>query len=114
MLDTRTSMRLRGYAKIVLICVLMNQVITSLFAFFATQIDPATPSYIITGFGVATCGLMGFWLQGDMLRAYKHAKTNGCIREPDDKNASFAITQDCPRRWLVILYIELNPAIIGA
>jgi len=75
-----------------LICVMMNQVITSLFAFFAMQIDPTMPSYIVTGFSIATCGLMGFWLQGDMLRAYQHAKT---------------------RRWLVILYIELNPAIVG-
>jgi len=112
--SSRATLMLRGYTKIIVICVLMNQLMTSVFTFFVHQIDPLTPDYFITGFGIATCGLMGIWLQKDMQTAFLQAKKEGYIRLPDEKSPRVSISTSCRRRWLVILYIELHPAVVGA
>lgn len=91
----------------------MNQLLTTLFAYFSEMIAAATPGYFVTDFGIATCCLMAIWLNDDLQRAFNHAKNSGCIVILDDKNPGFSISKTCPRRWMVALYIEIHPWIVG-
>jgi hypothetical protein len=61
-------------------------------------------------FSCMTCGLLTLWLQADARRAFAAARKQGNVKLSDGKERALQIAADCPKRWLVILHIELNPA----
>ncbi len=101
---------LRGMCKVVAIAFVLNQVLTTLFTFAAQQIDTALPHQVIWLFSCMTCGLITLWLQSDARRAFAFARKEGYVSVADEKNPVLRIEPDCPKRWLVILHTELNPA----
>lgn len=106
-------MRIRGIVKLVCIAIVANQVLTMAFAYAVEQLDPSSPAIIKSLFSFVTCMLLSSWLQTDARRAYLLAREKGCITPVDKKNPSLKIAPECPRRWLVILHIEMNPAAVG-
>ncbi len=108
-------MLLRGLAKVVIIALAANQILTIAFAFFARQIDAGLSAETISLFSFATCGLVSLWLQADARSAYRAARAKGFITPGRGTQAPQIpqIAADCPRRWLVVLHIELNPAADG-
>ena len=115
-----TAMRARGWRKLVLATVVTNQVLTSAFVYFAQQIDPALTMLDTLVFSCATCMLVGRWLRTDAHRAWRNAVDKGYVGprpsandddddDDDDDGDVPAIADRCPRRWLVVLHIELNP-----
>ncbi|WP_043203569.1 hypothetical protein [Paraburkholderia acidipaludis] len=107
----RLALRTRALLKIVLVTIVFSQVLVMLFGMAAQTIDPgvsATPSLI---FGYVTCALVSYWLQADARRAWEHARERGHVRRgTQGPLPGIEIAAACPRRWLVILYAELNPA----
>jgi hypothetical protein len=107
----RNALRTRAVLKIVLVSVVFSQVLVMLFGFAAQTIDPdvsAMPSLI---FGYVTCALVSYWLQADARRAWQHARERGHVRRgTQGPLPGIEIAATCPRRWLVVLYAELNPA----
>ncbi|MGF6899897.1 hypothetical protein P3T22_001146 [Paraburkholderia sp. GAS348] len=61
-----------------------------------------------------TCGLLTLWLQSDARRAFGFAREKGFVKTVGERKQELQIAEDCPKRWLVILHIELNPAAIQA
>jgi hypothetical protein len=112
-LKLHTAMRIRGIAKVISVAIIANQVLTVAFAYVVQQTDPSAPSLIISVFSFLTCGLVSMWLQSDARRAYLLAREKGCITPVDNTNPALKIAADCPKRWLVILHIEMNPAAVG-
>jgi hypothetical protein len=110
---SRTVMRLRGMLKVILASIIANEILMTVFLYLAGMIDPNVPHTVVSVFSFATCFLVGTWLQSDARRAYSTAREQGFIAPVDDTNRSFGITADCPKRWLVILHIELNPVAAG-
>jgi hypothetical protein len=104
---------LRGMAKIIAIAFVINQILTTIFTYFARQIDATLPHETIWMFSCVTCGLVTLWLQSDARRAFGFARENGYIKPADDTKQIVQIAPDCPKRWLVILHMELNPAATG-
>jgi hypothetical protein len=107
----RQALRTRALLKVVLVTIAFSQVLVMLFGLAARTIDPdvsAMPSMI---FGYVTCALVSYWLQADARRAWQHARDRGHIRRgTQGPLPGIEIAAACPRRWLVILYAELNPA----
>ncbi|WP_246257379.1 hypothetical protein [Pararobbsia alpina] len=110
---SRTVMRLRGMLKVILASIIANEILMTAFLYLAGMIDPNVPHRVVSVFSFVTCFLVGSWLQSDARRAYSMAREKGLIAPVDDTHRSLGITADCPKRWLVILHIELNPAAVG-
>jgi len=113
MLKLNLSMRIRGLAKVILVVILANQVLTTAFVWAVQQLDLTVSPLITSVFSFATCGLVGSWLQSDARRAYLFAKDKGCVTPFNDTTGVLKISPDCPKRWLVMLHIELNPGVVG-
>jgi len=112
-LKSHTVLKIRGAAKVVLFAILMNQVLTTAFSFVVQRIDPGVPESIVPMFSFITTLLLASWIQMDARRAYLHALKQGGVRPVSDTNPSVHIAPDCPKRWLVILHVEINPALAG-
>jgi hypothetical protein len=110
---SRNVMRLRGMLKVILASIIANEILMAAFLYLAGLIDPNVPHMAVSVFSFATCFLVGTWLQSDARRAYATAREMGFIAPVDDTNRALGITADCPKRWLVMLHIELNPAAVG-
>ncbi|WCM22825.1 hypothetical protein NDK50_33135 [Paraburkholderia bryophila] len=106
---SKQAMMFRGMCKVVAIAFVTNQVLTTIFTYVAQQLDSALPHDTIWLFSCVTCGLLTLWLQSDARRAFGFAREKGFVMTGDGKQA-LKIAEDCPKRWLVILHIELNPA----
>jgi hypothetical protein len=108
-----TAMRIRGMSKVICVAIIVNQVLTTVFAYAVSQIDTTTPTIVTTMFGFVTCGLVSMWLQADARRDYLRAREQGCIAPVSKTNPALKIAPGCPKPWLVNLYIEINPAAVG-
>lgn len=108
----RLALRVRAFLKIVLVTIVFSQVLSTLFGAAARVLDPdvtATPALV---FSCVTCALVSFWLQSDARRAWQHARERGNIRRGEHGPLpGIEIAPECPRRWLVVLHAELNPAL---
>jgi hypothetical protein len=113
LVPSRAIMRLRGMLKVILASIIANEILMTAFLYLAGMIDPNIPHTVVSVFSFATCFLVGTWLQSDARRAYATAREQGFIAPLDGADRALAITADCPKRWLVILHIELNPAAVG-
>jgi hypothetical protein len=111
---SRSAMMFRGMCKIVAIVFVTNQVLSTIFAYLAQQFDVPLPPETIWLFSCVTCGLLTLWLQADARRAFGSARKKGFVKMGGGGEQNLQIAEDCPKRWLVILHIELNPASIYA
>lgn len=112
-LPSRTILRLRGMLKVILASIIANEILMTAFLYIAGMIDPNVPHTVVSVFSFATCFLVGTWLQSDARRAFATAHGKGFIMPVTETNRSLGIAADCPKRWLVILHIELNPTAVG-
>ncbi|SIT41464.1 conserved exported hypothetical protein [Paraburkholderia piptadeniae] len=107
-------MRKRGWLKLVLMTVAANQVLTTAFVYAAQQVDPGLAMLHTLIFSCVTYVLVGYWLQADARRAWCNAKDEGYIGTRHARyDDVLKIADNCPRRWLVVLHIELNPELAG-
>ncbi|MGF6776652.1 hypothetical protein [Paraburkholderia sp. GAS334] len=110
MMRSKMAMMFRGLGKVVIIAFAANQILTVAFTYIAQQIDVGLPQQTVTLFSCVTCGLVSLWLQSDARRAFSFARDKGYVKPAGDPSQSLQIAADCPKRWLVVLHIELNPA----
>lgn len=106
-----TIMRIRGAAKVVLVAMITNQVLTIAFTALARRIDPELSLNTIQLFSFISAMLAGSWFQADAKRAFLHAQKDGYIDMRQAPQPAVVIRENCPKRWLVQLYLELNPSI---
>ena len=60
-------------------------------------------------FRFVTCALVSFWVQADALRAYQYAAQHGFVTVPGTRGDPADIAPQCPKRWLVMLSLQLDP-----
>ncbi|MFL9933042.1 hypothetical protein P0D88_28350 [Paraburkholderia sp. RL18-103-BIB-C] len=107
-------MMFRGMCKVVAIAFVTNNVLTTIFTYVAQQLDAALPPEVSWLFSCVTSGLLTLWLLSDARRAFGSARGKGFVKIGGDRKQVLQIAENCPKRWLVILHIELNPAAIQA
>jgi hypothetical protein len=110
--DPTMTMRIRAGFKVVLIAMATNEVLTILFAEIARRIDPDLSLDTIEMFSFISAMLAGFWFQADAKRAYLRARNNGFIVTRKAPESGIIVRENCPQRWLVQLYLELNPSLV--
>ncbi|MGU7785241.1 hypothetical protein [Burkholderia sp. PU8-34] len=107
-------MRVRGWMKVVLVTIAINELLTFAFAYVAEQVGSDLTMLETLVFSSMTCALVSYWLLIDARNAWRHAVEKGCIGSQcaaDDEDLP-KIADTCPRRWLVVLHIELNPDLV--
>ena len=104
------AMFFRGMSKVMFIAVAVNVVLTNIFEYLAQTLDLGLDKQAVTIFSCLTCGLLTLWLQSDARRAFALARTNGFVNAEGKSGDGLLIAANCPKRWLVILHLELNPA----
>ncbi|HEX7913861.1 MAG TPA: hypothetical protein VF534_38090 [Paraburkholderia sp.] len=114
MMPSPPAMIFRGMCKVIAIAFVTNQVLTTIFTYVVQQLGTPLPSDASWLFSCVTCGLLTLWLQADARRAFGFARAQGFVKTGGEGAQPLQIAQDCPKRWLVILHIELNPAAIRA
>ena len=111
----KTAMRARGWTKVVLVTVALNQVLTFVFAYLAQLIDPGLTVIETLVFSCTTCAFVSYWLLVDARNAWRNALENGRIGSGCGENGDDfpRIADNCAKGWLVVLHIELNPDLAG-
>ncbi len=108
----QAALRLRGIAKIVLVTLGMGQLLTLAFSYCAGLGDHGVDEGAALLFNFVSCALVSYWLQADARRAYRDAKANDQLGAPRARPAAPLVDAACPKRWLVILHLELNPHLL--
>ena len=111
-MKVETIMRIRGAAKVALLTILTNEVLTITFAAIARRIAPDISLGMIQLISLSSALLVGFWFQADARRAFLRAQQDGYIVVRRIPEPVVVVRDNCPKRWLVQLYLELNPAMV--
>lgn len=105
----RRAPRTRALVKIIILVVLVNQILTASFAFLAHENHPDIAFGLTTLFSFLLCAILSAWIRSDAKHAWLHARDAGCLSSALIRGGRTVwIRQDCPRRWLVVLHIELE------
>lgn len=105
-------MRFRGWLKLALLTFSVDQILTAVFGYATQRIDPGIADFETVIFSCITCFLVSHWLVADARVAWAAAKEQGFIGPVQTGGAhgsQLEIASACPRRWLVVLHLELNP-----
>ncbi|WP_052409623.1 hypothetical protein [Paraburkholderia oxyphila] len=107
----KTLMRSRAWLKIVIFTICVDQVLTAVFTYVGQMIDPAMGGIETLVFSCLTCVFVSNWLVSDARAAWDNAKKHGHVATTRSGSGGreLNIADACPRRWLVMLHIELNP-----
>lgn len=107
----QTATRVRGELKLVRLSV----AITSILAFVLASVtaDLAHGPAAFLSFGAVTTLLAAGWIRHDAGRAFQFAAEHCYLGFEGSPPRVISIAQDCPKRWLVLLHIELNPDLIS-
>ncbi|PXW22760.1 hypothetical protein SAMN05445871_2792 [Paraburkholderia caballeronis] len=103
--------RKRALTKIVAIVVLANQILTTAFAFVAQRNHPDAALGLTTLFSFALCTVLSVWIRSDAKYAYRAACDAGYV---ETLRSGVRVARRCPRRWLVVLYVELQGGAVVA
>jgi hypothetical protein len=107
----QTAIRVRGELKLIGLSI----AITSILAFVLANTIPdlAHGPAAFMSFGAFTTLLAAGWIRHDAGRAFQFAAVNSYLGFEGNPPRVISIAQDCPKRWLVLLHIELNPGLIS-
>jgi hypothetical protein len=106
----RNAIRMRGELKLIGLSVAITTMLAYVLSNFVAH-SPHTFVAFIT-FGALTTLLAAGWVRHDANRAFRFAAEHQYLGFEGDPPRVISIAQDCPKRWLVLLHIELNPDLI--
>ncbi|KAG8154897.1 hypothetical protein [Burkholderia catarinensis] len=105
----RAALRLRGVIKLTLITIAVAHALTFAFESLLVAAGFAPDAATLLLFRFVTCALVSFWLQADALRAYRYAAQHGFVTVPGPHGDAVDVAPQCPKRWLVVLSLQLEP-----
>ncbi|MDF3085968.1 hypothetical protein [Burkholderia sola] len=105
----RAALRLRGVMKLTIVTIAVAQALAFAFESLLAAAGFAPDAATVLLFRFVTCALVSFWLQADALRAYQYAAQHGFITIPGMHGDPVDIAPQCPKRWLVVLNLQLEP-----
>ncbi|WP_175995642.1 hypothetical protein [Burkholderia stabilis] len=105
----RTALRLRGVVKLTIVTIAVAHLLTFAFDGLLIAAGFAPEAATLLLFRFVTCALVSFWLQADALRACRYAAQHGFVTIPGVHGDPIDIAPQCPKRWLVVLSLQLEP-----
>lgn len=67
---------------------------------------------VLLAYLTGTVMLVVIWTRQDAKHAYRDAVKSGSVTLTSNGQLVTGIAPDCPRRWLVILHVQLHPALL--
>lgn len=108
-MDTMTKMRLRGLATLFLISGMVTAVLSFLLSIALQRLSIGIATFPFAPFGAVTAVLTATWLRIDAKQAYEQANRSGCFQRNGTDMLIESMMKDCPKRWLVVLHLQLHP-----
>ncbi|CAB3750853.1 hypothetical protein B7G54_05680 [Burkholderia puraquae] len=105
----RAAQRLRGVLKLTFLTIAVAQALAFAFESLLVMAGFAPDAATVLLFRFVTCALVSFWLQADALRAYQYAAQHGLVTIPGAHGDPVGVAPQCPKRWLVVLSLQLDP-----
>ncbi|MBN3777700.1 hypothetical protein BLA18110_04447 [Burkholderia lata] len=105
----RAARRLRGVLKLTILTIAVAQALAFAFENLLVLAGFAPDAATVLLFRFVTCALVSFWLQADALRAYQYAAQHGFVTVPGTHGDPVDVAPQCPKRWLVVLSLQLDP-----
>ncbi|HDR9488289.1 TPA: hypothetical protein QDC20_007096 [Burkholderia aenigmatica] len=105
----RAALRLRGVLKLTILTIAVAQALAFAFESLLVMTGFAPDAATVLLFRFVTCALVSFWLQADALRAYQYAAQHGFVAAPGAHGDPVDVAPQCPKRWLVVLSLQLDP-----
>ncbi|MCA8295630.1 hypothetical protein LGN19_17705 [Burkholderia sp. AU30198] len=105
----RAARRLRGVLKLTILTIAVAQALAFAFENLLVIAGFAPDASTVLLFRFVTCALVSFWLQADALRAYQYAAQHGFVTAPGAHGDPVDVAPQCPKRWLVVLSLQLDP-----
>ncbi|AYQ42013.1 hypothetical protein BLA9940_00191 [Burkholderia aenigmatica] len=105
----RAALRLRGVLKLTILTIAVAQALAFAFENLLVIAGFAPDAATVLLFRFVTCALVSFWLQADALRAYQYAAQHGFVTAPGAHGDPVDVAPQCPKRWLVVLSLQLDP-----
>jgi hypothetical protein len=106
--DPRPRVRRKTIFRIALLVIVVNQILTTAFAFVVHRNHPDVALGLTTLFSFALCAILCVWIRSDAKHAYQNACDLGYVSYPAGPARSVRIAPECPRRWLAVLHVELQ------
>ncbi|WP_322087161.1 hypothetical protein [Burkholderia sp. BCC1999] len=103
------ALRLRGVMKLTIVTIAVAQALAFAFEGLLGAAGFAPDAATVLLFRFVTCALVSFWLQADALRAYQFAAQHGFVTVPGAHGDPVDVAPQCPKRWLVVLNLQLEP-----
>ncbi|HEY1608712.1 MAG TPA: hypothetical protein VGG24_05560 [Paraburkholderia sp.] len=104
------ALKTRAVIKLWLVTIMVTELLSAIFSYVADRLDTDMSSLPTLVFTFATSALVSRWLVADASRAWSYARKSGFVRrEEQDGHSTITVTQDCPKRWLVMLHAGLTP-----
>ncbi|MBZ5795974.1 hypothetical protein K8353_38235 [Burkholderia contaminans] len=105
----RAALRLRGVLKLTVLTIAIAHALAFAFESLLIVAGFAPDAAAVLLFRFVTCALVSFWLQADALRAYQYAAQHGFVIAPGSHGGPVDVAPQCPKRWLVVLSLQLDP-----
>ncbi|MFC0693530.1 hypothetical protein [Paraburkholderia humisilvae] len=111
-MEARTRVLIKGWLCVTLLGVAVSEVEALIFVatFFPFSDSALLP--VILAHLASTVILVMVWAVRDARSAYQRALDDGYVRLAPRTRVVTGIARDCPRRWLVVLHIQLHPELI--
>lgn len=111
----RQPPRARALFKIAILVILINQILTTAFAFVAHHNHPDIALGLTILFSFGLCAILSAWIRSDAKHAWLHARDAGYLSSMHLRaGRTVSIRRDCPRRWLVVLHVEFAGGIVAS
>ena len=110
----RPAVRRKAIVRIAILIILINQLLTTAFAFVVHRNHPDVALGLTTLFSFGLCVVLSVWIRSDAKHAYQNACALGYVSHLAGPARSVRIAPGCPRRWLAVLHVELqNRAVVN-
>ncbi|HTH62677.1 MAG TPA: hypothetical protein VL689_21315 [Paraburkholderia sp.] len=112
--DPRPAVRRKAIVRIAVLIVVINQLLTTAFAFVVHRNHPDVALGLTTLFSFGLCVVLSVWIRSDAKHAYRNACELGYVSPVAGPARRVRIAPECPRRWLAVLHVELQgTAVLG-
>lgn len=106
--EPKPAIRRKALVRIAILVIVINQLITTAFAFIVRRSHPDVALGLTTLFSFALCMILSVWIRSDAKYAYEAACKRGDVSPLAGRKGGVRIARECPRRWLVVLHVELQ------
>lgn len=108
----RDTIRLRARATVFGVALCVTEGLALVFSGVAQILSFDTSPVEFGLFGAITTVLVAGWLRMDAERAYTFADKAGFLTHEEGRRTVKSVQQGCPKLWLVMLHLQLNPELM--